>query len=145
MPQEPDKTVSEATGEFIPGKDDQPELPPTQNMATGEYLPEGTADRGPSAGTRLPRVQPGDATGEFHPAADGDGEGTGGGVGDATGAYMPGEGEGSVRFLTGKQPMGHLTTPASAGAFPAPDPQQRTGRYFLKKFHAKGGMGEVWM
>jgi tetratricopeptide (TPR) repeat protein/tRNA A-37 threonylcarbamoyl transferase component Bud32 len=38
-----------------------------------------------------------------------------------------------------------MTSPAVPGAFPPVAPQVRTGRYAMKKFHAKGGMGEVWL
>jgi serine/threonine protein kinase/tetratricopeptide (TPR) repeat protein len=38
-----------------------------------------------------------------------------------------------------------ITMAASVGAFPPAAPQTRTDRYHLKKFHAKGGMGEIWL
>jgi hypothetical protein len=39
-----------------------------------------------------------------------------------------------------------VTGAAPVGAFPpAAPPQVRSGRYVMKKFHAKGGMGEIWL
>ncbi len=142
MPSEPEKrepVSGQATGEFIPEKADN--AGPAEAV-TGEYLPEATGARGSAGQTRSPRAdQPGAATGEYFPEP-GDTR-PGEAAGDATGAYIPGQAEESVHFLTGRREAG-LTSPASAGAFPTAPPV-RTGRYFLKKFHAKGGMGEVWL
>ncbi len=41
--------------------------------------------------------------------------------------------------------LGIATAQAPVGAFVPAAPQVRSGRYLLKKFHARGGMGEIWV
>ncbi len=120
---------------------------------TSDYRPEdtaqrgrrGTEERGAEQGmeTRDRRVEPmpGDATGEYR--VD-----TGMIPGDATGAYLPGEtGEparGAALRQTANRSPGGKTAPIVGVVFRALTPKG-TSRYFLKKFHAKGGMGEIWL
>ncbi len=163
--------VGEATGEFIAENDcEQPQQEtvagaPGAGEFTGEFLPPATEERvrATAAGGYRTDV-PGDATGEFQaeregatgaPVGEATGDfiaqreapqgATGAPVGEATGDFLPSEPEASVPQKTGMRSQARLTAAGSAGAFPAPEPSRHTGRYFLKKFHAKGGMGEIWL
>jgi hypothetical protein len=74
---------------------------------------------------------------------------------NATAAFAPG-GETSAKpgkdtqakssgRQTGQRGVGEFTSPSLPGDPVNQSPQERAGRYVFKKFHAKGGMGEVWL
>ncbi len=167
MPSEKhEESVGEATGEFTPDhadnagaenagqsiKDDtEPLVDEAAGEATGAYAPDASDTRAPGAPTRSPEEKFVQKTGgwtvDFDKASAAD-------PSEATGAFIVDQ-EQSVKNVTGLNMTGqnvtglrsvaNVTAAASLGAFPAPEPARRTGRYFLKNFHAKGGMGEIWM
>jgi serine/threonine protein kinase/Tfp pilus assembly protein PilF len=93
-----------------------------------------------------------EATGEFQapdlPAAHNTGLAKGGGSpADATGDFqveilsqMTTDDHTQVRGR-----VGQVTNPAAPGAFPPVAPHVSSQRYAMKRFHARGGMGEIWL
>jgi tetratricopeptide (TPR) repeat protein len=162
--------VGDMTCDVLPAGDATCDVPPPAKAeptpepggATCEFqasadapAPEGTcdfsADQIPASATQVPpslrgtqtaqprREQPntiGDATGEYHP------ETAAGRVVEGTCDFSPGDSE-AIGKKTSLRTPGAVTQPASPAA-PAPA-SKRAGRYDLTKFHAKGGMGEVWL
>ena len=113
----------------MPKPSDPSQNEPTIGDATGDYVPEPSADDA---------TAPGDQTSEFRESQPG----------DATSAFIvapPQDGQTIDQPAETDIRAGERTGAASAGAFVLQAPQKRTGRYVLKKFHAKGGMGEVWL
>jgi tetratricopeptide (TPR) repeat protein/tRNA A-37 threonylcarbamoyl transferase component Bud32 len=141
-----------ATGEFRPQDLGQvpmtPPVGPVDAGATGEFRPQDLASAPP--GMDAPESG---ATGDFRPQdlADGGRPADAGATGDFHAADLA-----PVATPTGTchgekpgQQTGHgagrMTSPAAPGAYPPQMPQVRSGRYALKRFHAQGGMGEVWL
>ncbi len=122
----------QATGEFHA---DQLDDPSTTIQATGEFYNDGSL--APAATMQ--------ATGEYY--AGGDGE-----LGEtvqATGEFQVG-GAGMAATVEatgdfGPPPVGGNAPRRVPSKLRNVPPQERCGRYLLKKFHAKGGMGEIWM
>src|SRR5262245_14544326 len=141
LPDNHDQPVGEATGEFIAENADNAgqadrESQPSVGEVTGEYTPE-PQDGGDARAQRDQKFvqKNGGCTVDFEaPAA----------AAENTGEFVIDQRK-SIKDLTGLRSLAHMTAPASLGAFPAPEPTNRSGRYFLKSFHAKGGMGEIWM
>jgi tetratricopeptide (TPR) repeat protein/tRNA A-37 threonylcarbamoyl transferase component Bud32 len=99
----------------------------SDNGATGEFAPGGTQGSATQPGSLR---QASDATGEYATGADND-------VGFSV----------SSQALDSTRRTAHDANVAAppGGAKPTAAPAERCGRYVLKHFHAKGGMGEIWM
>jgi len=133
--------VSEATGEF------QPQDLATNAGATGEFTPQDLAGRADAGATGeftpedLSNHTVDDKTvlheGGSRPPSDKQDPTAWG----ATGEFKPGE-------LSGEATVAGVVYPSNGPQRPthgaAPTPSVG-GRYEMKRFHAKGGMGEVWL
>ncbi len=128
----PPGNIAGVTGEFTP-EQLAPPAPPSGNIAgvTGEFSPQQLeTDRRGRPMTSDGRT---DVTGEF--SAEELTESSGDHPTIARGPH----------HTTGPSAGARATSPAPPGAFPPVAPQMRTGRYALKRFFAKGGMGEIWL
>jgi tetratricopeptide (TPR) repeat protein len=138
--------AAEATGAFLPGAAEAPAGPPAQG-ATGVYVPG--AIHAPGNGRPANPEQTGSPAAPSATGAPQPGDGGGG-----TGVYVPGgeAGQGVTGTFgpSGAPAGGHdgagvrQGQPGGAAEAPA-DGERRVGRYVLKCFHAKGGMGEIWL
>lgn len=163
--EKPDSGVAEVTGEFVPGGIASPAVPnrPAPGPAyevTGEFRSEDLVEQTTDSPTALPRpgqktmgpraVPSYEATGEYHPGELTGGAHAGGKTAmprgpEETGDFRPEDfAERTTDEPTGAA-LARMTSPASVGAYPPVAPKMRVGRYAMKKLHAHGGMGEVWL
>jgi tetratricopeptide (TPR) repeat protein len=108
----------DGTAEFVPGAE-----PAAQSSG-----PEPTLDMGRAAGPTVSFA----ATAAFE-------------TGSADAASTPGASGRPVLPATDPMATGDYGVPAPSSRPRNLDPGARCGRYVLKRFHAKGGMGEIWM
>ncbi|HEX5269150.1 MAG TPA: hypothetical protein VFW33_01620 [Gemmataceae bacterium] len=131
----------DATGVFVPEEPPSPAGEATE--ATGMFVPGAAA---PDAGEATAG-----GTGVYEPAPTRPAEAAGGATNPAaagaTGAYAPERGPAALAQSTLPPRQGKPTSaaPSQRPLGPPPAPVRRCGRYVLKKFHAKGGMGEIWV
>jgi tetratricopeptide (TPR) repeat protein/tRNA A-37 threonylcarbamoyl transferase component Bud32 len=117
-------TGQAAAGRTSGGRDARQQAEPAVSEATGEFQ---ASDLPPARGAGLARggSAPADATGEFQ-AED---------VSQMT--------TDDLTQVRGR--VGQVTNPAAPGAFPPVAPHMSSQRYAMKRFHARGGMGEIWL
>ncbi len=139
----PAATDADGTGVYLPAEQ-APGPAATDADGTGVFLPGATDGTGvflPAAPAPAPDVTYKDATRVFPPGQPS--------PTDATGMYVPGQiGTPGARMLegTGVFDPSACDVAAPTGARGKADPTApRCGRYVLKRFHARGGMGEIWM
>ena len=147
--------------------DDRPTDPTDPGLATGAYeLPStagdspstvhdtGTVDPGQSTGVDATGVfdatgpQPTDATADSALSTQNDFAPTGAfdPIEDATGAFdAPNEGGNGARVASTEFATQDAPGVKQRKAADSDGPKARCGNYVLKKFFAKGGMGEVWL
>ncbi len=148
-PPPPDATADlgtgapDATGVYVPQPAQAPDHPPAPD-ATGVYVPGAT---GATPGEETGGAASPDATGAYVPGGTNVAKGQGtaaAGEGGATGAYTPGQAP--PTDATGAyDPEGRSTFTVR---IPGPEPDEdevRCGHYVLRRFHAKGGMGEIYV